>query len=306
MKNNTHSYIQDERNKNIKIYINGEIHTRSNAKISVFDSGFLLGDGVWEGVRLHNGQLCFLNEHLTRLYDGAEQIKIRIPYSKEELTHIIYDLIKKNGMKSDVHIRIIISRGEKITPYQHPSSNRGPISLVIIPEYKIANESVNNTGITLASVDTVRGTELNQDPKINSLSKFNCIAACLQAIDQKVDEALMLDINGYVSTCNSTNFFIVKNNQVITSKGNYCLNGVTRNNIIRICKAENIDVIEKNFTLENTYKADEAFATGTFAGVIPIIKIDNYIIGDGKKGTLTTRLFKLYKNKINKSYPNDA
>jgi len=305
MQNNTHSYIHDERNKNIKIYINGKIHDRSNAKISVFDSGFLLGDGVWEGIRLHNRQLCFLNEHLNRLYDGAKKIKITIPYSNEELAQIIYDLIKKNKMESNVHIRIIISRGEKITPYQHPSSNVGPISLVIIPEYKIANDSVNNNGITLASVNTIRGTELNQDPKINSLSKFNCIAACLEGIDKNVDESLMLDIDGYVSTCNSTNFFIVKNNQVITSKGEYCLNGVTRSNIIKICHEEKIDVIEKNFTLETTYNADEAFATGTFAGVIPVVKIDNHIIGNGTKGNLTAHLFQLYKNKINTLYPND-
>ena len=265
MQNNTHSYIHDERNQNINIYINGKIYHRSNAKISVFDSGFLLGDGVWEGIRLHNGQLCFLTEHLNRLYDGARKIKIKIPYSKNELTQIIYDLIKKNEMNSDVHIRIIISRGEKITPYQHPSSNVGPISLVIIPEYKIANESVNNNGIELASVNTIRGTETNQDPKINSLSKFNCIAACLEGIDKNVDESLMLDIDGYVSTCNSTNFFIVKSNQVITSKGQYCLNGVTRRNIIEMCKEEHIDIIEKNFKLEATYNADEAFATGTFA-----------------------------------------
>ena len=305
MQNNTHSYVHDERNKNIKIYINGEIHDRRNAKISVFDSGFLLGDGVWEGIRLHNGQLCFLNEHLNRLYDGAKKLSIKIPYSNKELTQIIYNLIVENGMKTDVHIRVIISRGEKITPYQHPSSNVGPISLVIIPEYKIANESVNNNGITLASVNIKRGTELNQDPKINSLSKFNCIAACLEGMNKNVDEALMLDVHGYVSTCNSTNFFIVKNNQVITSKGQYCLNGVTRGNIIKICQEENIDIIEKNFNLETTYNADEAFATGTFAGVIPIVKIDNYTIGNGKKGILTERLFKLYKSKINKLYPNE-
>ena len=305
MQNNTHSYIHDERNENINIYINGEIYHRSNAKISVFDSGFLLGDGVWEGIRLHNRQLCFLTEHLNRLYDGAEKIKIKIPYSKNVLTQIIYDLIKKNEMNSDVHIRIIISRGEKITPYQHPSSNVGPISLVIIPEYKIANESVNNNGIELASVNTIRGTEANQDPKINSLSKFNCIAACLEGIDKNVDESLMLDIDGYVSTCNSTNFFIVKNNQVITSKGQYCLNGVTRGNIITMCKEEHIDIIEKNFKLEAANNADEAFATGTFAGVIPITKIDNHIIGNGKKGNMTERLFQLYKNKINQLYPNE-
>ena len=305
MENNTHSYIQDERNKNIKIYINGEIYNRSTAKISVFDSGFLLGDGVWEGIRLHNGKLCFLNEHLTRLYDGAKQIHIDIPYSKEELTNIIDKVIEENQMFSGVHMRIIISRGEKFTPYQHPSANVGPISLVIIPEYKIANEKINTNGIKLASVNTIRGTGSNQDPKINSLSKFNCIAACLEAIDKNVDEGLMLDIDGYVSTCNSTNFFIVKNDEVITSKGNYCLNGVTRMKIIEICKEKNINLVEKNFRLENVYEADEAFVTGTFAGVIPVIDVDNHLIGSGTRGPLTEKLFNLYKNKITKLYSNN-
>ena len=305
MENNTHSYVLDERNTNIKIYINGKIYDRNNAKISVFDSGFLLGDGVWEGIRLHNGKLCFLNEHLIRLYDGARQINIDIPYSKEALSSIIYKVIEENHMYSGVHIRIIVSRGEKITPYQHPSANIGPISLIIIPEYKIANEEININGIKLASVNIIRGTDSNQDPKINSLSKFNCIAACLEAIDKNVDEGLMLDVDGYVSTCNSTNFFIVKNNEVITSKGNYCLNGITRMKIIEICKEENIDVIEKNFKLKNVYEADETFVTGTFAGVIPVINIDNHLIGHGTRGTLTKRLFGLYKNKISKLYPNN-
>ena len=305
MQKNTHSYIYDRRNNNIKIYINGDIYNRSDAKISVFDSGFLLGDGIWEGMRLHNKQLCFLDEHLNRLYNGAQSIKINIPYSKEELSQIIYDVIKANEMVSDVHLRIIVSRGEKTTPYQHPSANIGPISLVIIPEYKVADDEINQRGLKIGSVQTIRGTEFNQDPKINSLSKFNCIAACLEGINENVDEALMLDINGHVSTCNSTNFFIVKDNQVITSKGQYCLNGVTRANIIKICQEESIDIIEKDFNLEATYSAHEAFVTGTFAGVIPVINIDNHMIGSGKQGPLTNKIFKLYKNKINQLYPNE-
>ena len=305
MQKNTHSYIHDSRNNNIKIYINGDIYNRSDAKISVFDSGFLLGDGIWEGMRLHNKQLCFLDEHLNRLYNGAQSIKINIPYSKEELSQIIYDVIKANEMVSDVHLRIIVSRGEKTTPYQHPSANIGPISLVIIPEYKVADDEINQRGLKIGSVQTIRGTEFNQDPKINSLSKFNCIAACLEGINKNVDEALMLDINGHVSTCNSTNFFIVKDNQVITSKGQYCLNGVTRANIIKICQEESIDIIEKDFNLEATYSAHEAFVTGTFAGVIPVINIDNHMIGSGKQGPLTNKIFKLYKNKINQLYPNE-
>ena len=303
MQNNTHSYIEDPRNKNIKIYINGEILNRPDAKISVFDSGFLLGDGVWEGIRLHNGRLCFLNDHLGRLYDGARQISIKIPYSKDQLSEIIYKVVRKNNMDSGVHIRVIISRGEKITPYQHPGANLGPISLVVIPEYKIANRAINKYGISLTSVKIIRGTSLNQDPKINSLSKFNCIAGCLQAIEKNVDEGLMLDVNGHVSTCNSTNFFIVKNNQVITSKGEYCLNGVTRKNIIEICREEGIDVLERNFMLEEAYDADESFVTGTFAGVIPVVDIDKNIIADGKRGSVTKSLFDFYKKKIDRLYP---
>ena len=303
MQKNTHSYIHDNRNDNIKIYINGKIYDRSNAKISVFDSGFLLGDGIWEGIRLHNNKLCFLNEHLDRLYNGAESIQINIPYSKEEISQIIYDVIETNQMISNVHIRIIVSRGEKKTPYQHPSANLGPISLVIIPEYKIADGEVNQRGIKIGSVQTIRGNEFNQDPKINSLSKFNCISACLESINNNVDEALMLDVNGNVSTCNSTNFFIIKGNDVITSKGQYCLNGVTRSNIIKICKENNINIFEKDFDLENTYNADEAFVTGTFAGVIPVISIDKHLIGSGKQGPITKKLFQLYKNKIQKLYP---
>ena len=213
----SHSYLPDNRNEKIKIYINGHFYNRNDAKISVFDSGFLLGDGVWESFRLHNGHLCFINQHIDRLYDGASSIDIKISLTKKQLLKTIEETIEKNNMYSDVHIRVIVSRGLKKTPYQHPDANIGDSTIVIIPEYKNADTTVNKKGITLSTVDIIRPDRFTQNPHINSLSKFNCIAACIQADKYGANEALMLDKNNKVSTCNSTNFFIVNKNAVITS-----------------------------------------------------------------------------------------
>ena len=299
----SHSYLPDNRNEKIKIYINGHFYNRNDAKISVFDSGFLLGDGVWESFRLHNGSLCFINQHINRLYDGAKSIHMKIGLTKKQLLNTIEKTIEKNNMYSDVHIRVIVSRGLKKTPYQHPDANTGDSTIVIIPEYKSADTTVNKKGITLSTVDIIRPDRFTQNPHINSLSKFNCIAACIQADKYGANEALMLDKNNNVSTCNSTNFFIVNKNTVITSTGRYCLKGITRQNIIDICKSNNIDVYEKNFSLNEVYNADEAFVTGTFSGVIPAISLNNKKIGTGKPGKLTDKLFTLYKEKINLLYP---
>ena len=299
----SHSYLPDNRNEKIKIYINGYFYNRNDAKISVFDSGFLLGDGVWESFRLHNSHLCFINNHINRLYDGARSIDIKIPLTKKQLLNTIEKTIEKNNMYSDVHIRVIVSRGLKKTPYQHPDANTGDATIVIIPEYKNADTSVNIKGISLSTVDIKRPDRFTQNPHINSLSKFNCIAACIQADKYGANEALMLDKNNNVSTCNSTNFFIVNKNTVITSTGEYCLKGITRQNIIDICKSNNIDVYEKDFSLDEVYNADEAFVTGTFAGVIPAVSLNNKKLGTGKPGKITNKLFTLYKEKINLLYP---
>ena len=299
----THSYLEDPRNEEIKIYINGAIVPRKKARVSVFDSGFLLGDGVWEGIRLHNGQLCFINEHIDRLFHGAKKLKIDIGKTKTEVINIIKSVVKFNNMKSGVHIRFIVSRGLKRTPYQHPNANVGDPTIVCIPEYKIANNDVNENGISLCFVETIRGSQNSQDPRLNTLSKLNCIAACLEADEKGADEGIMLDPNRFVSTCNSTNLFIVRNNEVWTSSGEYCLPGVTRGNIIKICKENNIPVFEKDYTQEDLKSADEIFVTGTFAGVIPAVVVDKKKIGDGKRGQITERLFKLYKQKIEDSYP---
>ena len=285
----THQYDFDRRNDDIQIYINGQYFHRSEAKVSVMDSGYLLGDGVWEGIRLHKGHLIHLDEHLNRLYSGAEAIAMNIGISRQDMTSAIMETLGKNEMESDVHIRLIVSRGIKKTPYQHPKVTIGRPTVVIIPEYKKASETVKENGITLATVKTLRDNR-TQDPRINSLSKHNCIAACIEADKLGVDEGLMLDTHGFVSTCNSTNFFIVRDGQVWTSTGEYCLNGVTRGSIIRLCKEYDVPVFEKNFILNDVHTAGEVFVTGTFAGVIPVISVDGITIGDGTRGPLTESL----------------
>ncbi len=295
----THDYAIDNRNKNIKVYINGDFYHRSQANISVMDSGYLLGDGVWEGIRLHNNHLIHLDEHLKRLYEGAKALEMDIGINKKEMEHALIKTVEMNNMESNVHIRLIVSRGIKSTPYQHPKVTIGRPTIVIIPEYKIPSETVKINGITLGTVKTIRDHRI-QDPKINSLSKHNCISACIEAEKMGVDEGLMLDPYGYVSTCNSTNFFIVRNNEVWTSTGEYCLNGVTRGSIIRICKENNIQVFEKNFFIDDVHNADEVFATGTFAGVIPVISVDGVSIGNGTRGQLTKNIQEWYALDIEK------
>ena len=303
MPGGTHEYIQDPRNENVLIYINGEILPRPEARVSVFDSGFLLGDGVWEGIRLHNGQLVFLEEHIERLYAGAAAIGMDIGMHKNDLVAKIHETLAANDMHSDIHLRLIISRGLKTTPYQHPRVNVGGPTIVIIPEYKIVTEDSKSNGLKLVSVITSRASKATQDPKINSLSKFNCIQACIEADRLGGDEGLMLDIHGYVATCNSTNFFIVRNSEVWTSTGEYCLNGVTRGAIIDLCRANNITVLEKNFLTDDVHTADEAFVTGTFAGVLPVSAVDEQVISGGQRGPLTKRLQDRYRSEIDKRYP---
>jgi len=285
----THDYDNDSRNDNIQIYISGQFYYRSEAKISVMDSGYLLGDGVWEGIRFHNGHLVHLDRHLDRLYEGANAIEMNIGISKDEMITALKKTLEKNRMTSDVHIRLIVSRGIKSTPYQHPKVTVGKPTIVIIPEYKKASPKLKVEGITLGTVETIRDNR-TQDPRINSLSKHNCIAACIEAEKMGVDEGLMLDPNGYVSTCNSTNFFMISNKEVWTSNGQYCLNGVTRSSVIDICKRNDLPIKEKEFSVKDVHGADEVFVTGTFAGIIPVISVDGLVIGNGTRGPLTQQL----------------
>ena len=293
----THDYEIDSRNDNIQIYIDGQFFPRADAKVSVMDSGYLLGDGVWEGIRLYNNHLIHLEKHLERLYEGAEAIQMDIGVSKSEMKSALEKTLKKNEMISDVHIRLIVSRGIKSTPYQHPKVTIGHPTIVIIPEYKKPSPRLKIEGITLGTVSTIRNN-LTQDPRINSLSKHNCIAACIEADKMGVDEGLMLDPEGYVSTCNSTNFFMITSDEVWTSNGQHCLNGVTRQSVIDICKKKQVPIKEKQFSINEVHKADEVFVTGTFAGIIPVRSVDGNTIGNGTRGPLTEKLQTWYDRDI--------
>ena len=284
----------DKRNENIQIYINGSFYKREEAKISVFDSGFLLGDGIWEGIRLVNNEWLFLDEHLERLFEGCRAIDIDINMSFTDIKKAIHDTQKINDMDSSAHARLMITRGDKIKPFQQPSLSNKGINFVIIMEY--SEESSNSDGIHLVTVPQVRGLPMSQDPKLNSHSKLNCIIACIQANKAGGDEALMLDPHGFVNTTNSCNFFIVKNNQVWTSSGDYCMNGITRSKVIYLCKQNNIEVYEKNYSLVDVYSAQEAFITGTLGSLTQVLSIDRREIGNKENGwPLSDKLRTLYK-----------
>ena len=291
----THEYQDDPRNADILIDINGEIFARDAARVSVFDSGFVLGDGVWEGLRVHNGKIAFLDAHLERLYEGAKALDIAMEIAPSQLTERLYRLLEKNRMRDGVHIRLMVSRGIKATPYQDPRVTISPPTVVIVPEYKQALPETVEKGIRLFTVHVRRGYPDVQDPKINSHSKHNCISACIQAAKAGADEALMLDSHGFVATCNSTHFFIVRKGEVWTSSGDYCLGGITRGNVIDLCEQNAIPVLQKNYSLTDVYGADEAFVTGTFAGLVPVREIDGRAIGEGPRGPMVERLQQLYR-----------
>jgi branched-chain amino acid aminotransferase len=297
MAKGTHHYEDDPRNQTILISINGELFPRSEAKISVFDSGVILGDGVWEGIRLHQGYLAFIEQHMRRLYDGAKALDMDIGITKEALVKRIYDTCAANDMQDGVHIRLMVTRGIKATPYQDPRVTISPATIVIIAEYKKALGLAQGDGVKLFTSHVRRGYPDVQDPKLNTHSKLNCIFACIQAAKAQVDEALMLDPHGFVATCNSTHFFIVRDGEVWTSSGDFCLDGITRRNVNNVCKNNGIPVFERNFTLADVYAADEAFITGTFAGLTPVSEVDGRAIGEiGKDAnqSLTKKLEKMY------------
>ena len=291
----SHDFVDDKRNKNIKIYINGKFYKRKDAKISVFDSSTMLGDGIWDSLRYHNNNFIFLKEHLDRLYKDAKLIDLKIHLTRKKLSEALIKTIKINKMKTDVHLRIIVSRGIKSTPYQSPKVTISKPTIIIIPEYKKPDIKAYKKGLKLVTVKTIRGPINVQNPQINSLSKLNCILACIEANKKNADEALMFDINGNVATNNSTHFFFVKNNTVFTSTGKYCVTGITRQKIIDLCKKNKIKVKEKNFKLNEVLNADEAFCTGSFAGIVPVNQINKkkYSL---KKNTITQELTNFYNN----------
>ena len=291
----SHDFVDDKRNKHIKIYINGKFYKRKDAKISVFDSSTMLGDGIWDSLRYHNNNFIFLKEHLDRLYKDAKLIDLKIHLTRKKLSEALIKTIKINKMKTDVHLRIIVSRGIKSTPYQSPKVTISKPTIIIIPEYKKPDIKAYKKGLKLVTVKTIRGPINVQNPQINSLSKLNCILACIEANKKNADEALMFDINGNIATNNSTHFFFVKNKTVFTSTGKYCVTGITRQKIIDLCKKNKIKVKEKNFKLNEVLNADEAFCTGSFAGIVPVNQINKkkYSL---KKNPITKELTDFYNN----------
>ncbi|MBV8495154.1 MAG: aminotransferase class IV [Gammaproteobacteria bacterium] len=297
MTRGTHHATDDPRNREILIYVNGALRPREQATVSVFDSGFILGDGVWEGLRVHRGRFAFLDAHLDRLYEAAKAIDLDIGLDRSALVAALYKTLAANRMSEGVHVRLMVTRGLKSTPYQDPRACIGAATLVIIPEYKAPRPESLTQGVRLFTVHVRRGAPDVQDPKLNSHSKLNCITACIQATKAGADEALMLDPHGFVATCNSTHFFIVRQGEVWTSTGNYCIAGITRANVLRLCRQNGIPAFEKNFSLTEAYGAQEAFVTGTYAGITPVIEIDGRKISSGR-GPMVERLQQLYLSLI--------
>jgi len=293
MTQGTHHSTDDPRNRDIQIYVNGDLVPRERAMISVFDSGFILGDGVWEGLRVHRGRIAFLAAHLDRLYEGAKAIDLDVGLDRAALSAALYRTLAANSMTEGVHVRLMVTRGLKSTPYQDPRASIGPATIVIIPEYKLPRPELLTRGVRLFTVHVRRGAPDVQDPKLNSHSKLNCITACIQATKAGADEALMLDPHGFVATCNSTHFFIVRRGEVWTSSGDYCLAGITRANVLQLCRENGIIARERNFSLTEAYSAEEAFVTGTYAGVAPVTEIDGRRISSGR-GPTVERLQQLY------------
>ncbi len=293
----THQAKDDARNERILIYVDGKLVPKAEATVSVYDSGFMLGDGVWEGLRLYNGRWAFVNEHIDRLFEAAKAIDIDLGLSRNGVIAALLETQKANDMTTDAHARLMVTRGVKMRPFQHPSLSRSGPTMVIIMEH---SQPKIPRPIRLATVPHLRGLPMTQDPKLNSHSKLNCILACIAAEKAGADEALMLDVHGFVNTTNACNFFIVRKGAVWTSTGDYCMNGITRQKVIDLCRAEDIPVYEKNYSLVDTYGADEAFLTGTFGAQTPVSEIDGRQIGAGEMGPVTLRLRELYKDLIKK------
>ena len=296
----SHDTEDDPRNRDILIYVNGALLPRSEARVSVYDSGFLLGDGIWEGLRLYNGKWAFFDEHMDRFFNACKAVSLTTEIDRAGMLDALNRTAKANGMTHDVHCRLMMTRGVKVRPFQHPGLSRSGPTLVIIMEHSKPAESLQSRGIRLAAVPQVRGLPTSQDAKLNSHSKLNCIIACLQAEAAGADEALMLDPHGFVNTTNACNFFIVRRGEVWTSTGDYCLNGVTRQNVIDLCRENRIPVHEKNYTLYEAYGADEAFLTGTFGAQTPVATIDGKPIGTGER-PFTARIQELYKALVARS-----
>jgi len=292
-----HEAAEDSRNRNIRIYVNGRIVRREEARISVYDSGFMLGDGMWEGMRIHDGKWVFFEEQMDRLFDSCKAVSLDVSMDRAGILDALTRTARANGMHTNVHCRLMLTRGVKERPFQHPSLSQSGPTMVIIMEHSEPAKGPQTHGVKLATVPQVRGLPMSQDAKYNSHSKLNCVIACLQAERAGADEALMLDPHGFVNTTNACNFFIVRHGEIWTSTGDYCMNGVTRHKVIDLCRANDIPILERNYSLYEAYGADEAFLTGTFGGLTPVAEIDGIPVGDGIR-PLMERLRELYNRAI--------
>jgi branched-chain amino acid aminotransferase len=301
MAGGTHEAMPDERNAEVFVYVNGEFYPREEARISVFDSGFLVGDGVWEGIRLRGGEFAFLGLHLDRLFEGAKAIDLDIGMTRHEVIAALRETVRRNGMDGSsegVHVRLMVTRGDKKTPSQDPRLVMGGPNVVIIAEHKMADPEVKERGVRLFTSTVRRPPPDTLDQRLNCHSKLHEVVALIQALKAGADEALMLDPTGAVATCNATNFFIVRGGEAWTSTGQYCLNGITRRMVIELCKTGGIPVSERAFSLTDVYGADEAFVTGTFGGLTPVVEVDGRRIGSGARGEMTARLSELYAEAV--------
>ena len=299
MAHGTHDHADDPRNAEVMVWVNGDLVPRDRAVVSVFDSGFVLGDGVWEGLRVSGGHPAFLDRHLDRLQEGARAILLDPGLTRAEITDAIYATLRANDMSDGVHVRLMVTRGLKSTPYQDPRVTIGPATVVIVAEHKEPMSATVTEGITLFTTHVRRATPDTLDPKLNAHSKLNDITACIQAYTAGADEALMLDPHGFVATCNSTHFFIVtRAGEVWTSDGRFCLGGITRGNVLEVCRANGLVARETTFSLTDVYNAAEAFVTGTFAGVVPVRRVDGRTIGTGARGPVVERLQRLYQDHV--------
>jgi branched-chain amino acid aminotransferase len=294
----THDFAEDPRNADVLVHVNDALVPRARAVVSVFDAGFVLGDGVWEGLRVVGGHPAFLDQHLDRLWEGAAAIALDIGLTRDELAARIYRTLRANEMTDGVHVRLMVTRGPKSTPYQDPRFSAGPATVVVVAEHKEPLPATVESGLSLFTVHVRRAAPDTLDPKLNAHSKLNDITACIQAYTAGADEALMLDPQGFVATCNSTHFFVVRRGEVWTSSGAYCLGGITRANILRVCREAGIPTHERLFSLTEVYSADEAFVTGTFAGVVPVHTVDGRRIGEGGRGPTVQRLQGLYADLV--------
>lgn len=297
----THDALPDQRNRDVLVWINGELVPRARAVVSVFDSGFLVGDGIWEGIRLHDDGFAFLDRHLDRLFGGLAATRIDLGMTRDEVVAALHEVVDANDMHDDVHVRLMVTRGDKKTPSQHPSNLVGGPNVVITAEHKLADRATRDAGISLFTATVRRPPPDTLDQRLNSHSKLHEVMALLQATEAGADEALMLDPTGAVATCNATNFFCVRDGAVWTSTAQYNLPGITRAVVLDVARAAGIQAHEAPFTLVDVYAAAEAFVTGTFGGLTPVHTIDGRTIGTGEQGPMTVRLRGLYDRDVTAS-----